>query len=71
MTRLLTSRVLSSTERLCDVCSTPFTRFVNATIEKLEIRPVIDQVFTFAEANTALKRLESAGHFGKIVIRVD
>jgi NADPH:quinone reductase-like Zn-dependent oxidoreductase len=44
---------------------------VNATIEKLEIRPVIDQVFTFAEANTALKRLESAGHFGKIVIRVD
>jgi len=44
---------------------------MNATIEKLEIHPVIDQMFAFAEANAALKRLESAGHFGKIVIRVD
>ena len=44
---------------------------MNATIEKLRIRPVIDQVFEFSQANAALKSLESAGHFGKIVIRVD
>jgi NADPH:quinone reductase-like Zn-dependent oxidoreductase len=44
---------------------------MNATIERLGIRPVIDKVFAFAEAVAALKSLESAQHVGKIVIRVD
>lgn len=34
------------------------------------IQPVIDDVFNFDQANEALAKLESATHFGKIVIRV-
>lgn len=44
---------------------------MNATIERHEIRPVIDHVFAFSDAPAALKSLESAQHVGKIVIRVD
>ncbi len=33
-------------------------------------KPVIDRVFPFAETREALKYLESAAHFGKIVITV-
>ncbi|NOK32237.1 NAD(P)-dependent alcohol dehydrogenase [Corallococcus exercitus] len=33
-------------------------------------RPVIDRVFPFAQAREALRRMESGGHFGKIVITV-
>lgn len=35
-----------------------------------QIRPQIDRVFEFEEAQLALKYLESARHFGKIVIRI-
>lgn len=35
-----------------------------------EIHPHIDRVFAFEEAVEALQYLESAQHFGKIVIRV-
>jgi NADPH:quinone reductase-like Zn-dependent oxidoreductase len=38
------------------------------TINKL--RPVIDRVFPFAQAREALKYMESAAHFGKIVIAI-
>jgi NADPH:quinone reductase-like Zn-dependent oxidoreductase len=31
---------------------------------------VLDLVFDFAQAREALRYMESAGHFGKIVIRV-
>jgi NADPH:quinone reductase-like Zn-dependent oxidoreductase len=34
------------------------------------LRPVVDRVFPFAEAVEAYRYLESAAHFGKIVIRV-
>lgn len=34
------------------------------------IRPVIDRVFEFEAAREALKTMESASHFGKIVVRV-
>lgn len=35
-----------------------------------EIRPVVDKVFGFEQANEALKYLYSGGHFGKVVVRV-
>ena len=35
-----------------------------------EVKPVIDRVFDFDEVRDAYRHLESARHFGKIVIRV-
>jgi NADPH:quinone reductase-like Zn-dependent oxidoreductase len=35
-----------------------------------EIRPVVDRVWKFEEADQALKYLFSGGHFGKVVVRV-
>jgi NADPH:quinone reductase-like Zn-dependent oxidoreductase len=43
---------------------------MNAAITKAKLRPVIDRVFEFEEAREAFLHMESAGHFGKIVIRV-
>ncbi len=37
-------------------------------IEVSELRPVVDRVFSFAQAVEALKYLESGAHFGKVVI---
>ena len=34
-------------------------------------RPVVDTVFALAEAGAALRRMEEAAHFGKIVLRID
>jgi NADPH:quinone reductase-like Zn-dependent oxidoreductase len=34
------------------------------------MRPIIDEVFSFARANEALAKLESGFHCGKIVIRM-
>jgi NADPH:quinone reductase-like Zn-dependent oxidoreductase len=39
-------------------------------IEKHQVRPVIDSVFSFDQAREAFRRIESGAHFGKIVIRV-
>jgi NADPH:quinone reductase-like Zn-dependent oxidoreductase len=44
---------------------------MNALIEKREIKPVIDKVYPFAQAHEAYARLESAVHFGKLVIAVE
>jgi NADPH:quinone reductase-like Zn-dependent oxidoreductase len=33
-------------------------------------KPVIDRVFPFSQTREALKLMESAAHFGKIVIAV-
>ena len=41
---------------------------MNKAIALARLRPVIDQVFPFAEAPAAFRHMESAGHFGKIVI---
>lgn len=38
--------------------------------EEKKIRPVVDRVFEFEEADQALKYLFSGGHFGKVVVRV-
>ena len=44
---------------------------MNALIEERKLKPVIDKVYPFAEASEAYARLESAAHFGKIVIAVE
>jgi NADPH:quinone reductase-like Zn-dependent oxidoreductase len=38
--------------------------------EEKQIRPVVDRVFKFDEANEALQYLFGGGHFGKVVIKV-
>lgn len=38
--------------------------------EKHQIHPVVNRVFSFAEAKEAFKFLESGSHFGKVVIKV-
>jgi NADPH:quinone reductase-like Zn-dependent oxidoreductase len=43
---------------------------MNAFIEKHDLRPVIDKVFEFADAEQAYELMDSGGHFGKIVIRL-
>jgi NADPH:quinone reductase-like Zn-dependent oxidoreductase len=40
------------------------------TMEKSQMRPIIDSTFAFEEAAEAFARIESGRHFGKIVIRV-
>jgi len=44
---------------------------MNKAIALSGLKPVIDSVFPFADAQAALRRMESAGHFGKIVISVN
>ena len=41
---------------------------MNKAITHSQLKPVIDSVFPFAEAPAALRHMESAAHFGKIVI---
>ena len=53
------------------VGSVPTFENMNRTIEALGLEPVIDEVFPLARASEALRKLESASHFGKIVIRID
>ncbi len=43
-----------------------FVRFLDAT----KIKPVIDHVFAFADAPAAYQHMESAAHFGKVVIAI-
>jgi NADPH:quinone reductase-like Zn-dependent oxidoreductase len=43
---------------------------MNRAIAIHQVRPVIDRVFDFDEAAAALRHMESAAHFGKIVVRV-
>jgi NADPH:quinone reductase-like Zn-dependent oxidoreductase len=43
---------------------------MNRALAARTLRPVIDRVFPFAESRAALKYMESAAHFGKIVIAV-
>lgn len=45
-------------------------RNMNRAIEQGKIRPVIDEVFPFADGKKALARMERGAHFGKIVLKV-
>ncbi len=44
---------------------------MNEAISHDKLEPIIDQVFPFEESREAFCHLESAQHFGKIVIRID
>lgn len=43
---------------------------MNQALAQNRIRPVIDQVFAFEQAPEALRRMTSAQHFGKLVVRI-
>jgi NADPH:quinone reductase-like Zn-dependent oxidoreductase len=43
---------------------------MNRAISLHRLEPVIDQTFDFDQARAAFELMESAGHFGKIVVRV-
>jgi NADPH:quinone reductase-like Zn-dependent oxidoreductase len=43
---------------------------MNAAITKAKLRPVIDRVFGFDQAREAFLHMQSASHFGKIVIQI-
>ena len=52
------------------VGSTQMFMAMNRAIEVSAIKPVIDKVFAFADAQAAYQHMASGAHFGKIVIRV-
>ncbi|MDH7795487.1 MULTISPECIES: NAD(P)-dependent alcohol dehydrogenase [unclassified Beijerinckia] len=52
------------------VGSTQMFEAMNAAIAVNGLKPVIDKVFGFEEAKAAFTYLQSAAHFGKVVIRV-
>jgi NADPH:quinone reductase-like Zn-dependent oxidoreductase len=43
---------------------------MNRAVLLHRLRPVIDRIFSFDETKDALRFMESAAHFGKIVIRI-
>jgi NADPH:quinone reductase-like Zn-dependent oxidoreductase len=53
------------------VGSTQMFEAMNRAIAANAMKPVIDKVFAFSDAGAAYKHLQSAAHFGKVVIRVD
>jgi NADPH:quinone reductase-like Zn-dependent oxidoreductase len=44
---------------------------MNKAIAQARLKPVVDQVFPFQDAPAALRHMESAAHFGKIVISAE
>jgi NADPH:quinone reductase-like Zn-dependent oxidoreductase len=44
---------------------------MSRALEEIASRPVIDEILPLHRANEALARMETASHFGKIVVRVD
>jgi len=52
------------------VGSTQMFEAMNRAIAASGLKPIIDKVFTFGEAPAAYRHLQSAQHFGKVVIRV-
>jgi len=43
---------------------------MNAALSAWTLKPVVDQVFSLAEAPAALAKMSAATHFGKIVVRL-
>jgi len=52
------------------VGSTQMFEAMNRAIAASGLKPIIDKVFTFGETPAAYRHLQSAQHFGKVVIRV-
>ena len=44
---------------------------MNRLVNARKIKPVIDRVFAFGDSREALRHLEGATHFGKVVIRIE
>lgn len=44
---------------------------MNQAMSAFQIKPVIEHVYNFNQANEALMKMESASHFGKIVIKTN
>jgi NADPH:quinone reductase-like Zn-dependent oxidoreductase len=44
---------------------------MNATLTTASLHPVVDKIFDFDQAAEAFAHMESASHFGKIVIRIN
>ncbi len=67
-----TYAVLHKTARVIGVYVGSIAMFeaLNRALAACALRPVVDQVFPFAEARAAYERLASGKHFGKVVIRV-
>jgi len=42
---------------------------MNRAIELAKLKPVVDRVFPFSDALSAFRYMETAAHFGKVVIR--
>ncbi len=64
--------LLQAGARLQPIVVGSVAMFENMTraMEVHQIRPMVDEIFSFGMANEALAKLESGTHFGKIVIRV-
>lgn len=60
----------SATLRGVFVGDTPMFEALNRAIDVNGMRPVIDEVFEFDAAPDAYRKLESAAHFGKLVVRI-
>jgi NADPH:quinone reductase-like Zn-dependent oxidoreductase len=43
---------------------------MNRAISQSQLRPIVDNVFAFNDFKESLQRMESASHYGKIVVRV-
>jgi NADPH:quinone reductase-like Zn-dependent oxidoreductase len=43
---------------------------MNRAISVSGLKPIIDKVFSFDDARAAYRHLQTAQHFGKIVIRI-
>jgi NADPH:quinone reductase-like Zn-dependent oxidoreductase len=44
---------------------------MNKAIAQSSLKPVVDSLFPFSAAPAALRHMESAGHFGKIIISAE
>lgn len=53
------------------VGSAEMFRAMNAAFGANRLEPVIDRVFAFSDAPDAFRAMQAAGHFGKLVVRVD
>ncbi|MGH9887819.1 MAG: zinc-binding dehydrogenase, partial [bacterium] len=53
------------------VGSAEMFRAMNAAFGANRLEPMIDRVFGFADAPDAFRAMQAAGHFGKLVVRVD
>jgi NADPH:quinone reductase-like Zn-dependent oxidoreductase len=53
------------------VGSTQMFEAMNRAVSAAGLRPIIDKVFPFDQAPAAYRHLQSAQHFGKVVIRVE